>query len=164
MSPSSGCVMFSVGVCKCVAAPRRMTVQHLMGVGRCAGPAIEPANGLLNMPSLQSTLHTRPPDQVARPDQPPAAQASFGQGARPMMVRSPSLDTWGEPSTGAPRRAVDAQALSGFHSGSWVRSRCVTCVGTALYMGALLVHDNAESCQNLSKLCKASKKLCWAPS
>ena len=63
------------------------------------------------MPSLQSTLHTRPPAQAA--PQAPAVQASFGQGPEPMMVRSPSLDTWGGPSAGGPpgRRRSGAQRL-----------------------------------------------------
>ena len=94
-----------------------MTAHRLMGMGYGAGPGREPTNGLLNMPSLQSTLHTRPPAQAA---QPAPVQATLGQGPEPMMVRSPSLDTWGGPSAGG-HRAVDAQALSGFHSGSWVR-------------------------------------------
>ena len=83
----------------------------------CAGAAMrEPGPGagaapgmLLNMPSLQSTLQTRQS----------AAQAAQGaQAAQPLAGRSPSLDTWGA-TAGSPR-AVDAQALSGFHSGSWV--------------------------------------------
>ena len=74
------------------------------------GPGTGAAPGmLLNMPSLQSTLQTRQS----------AAQAAQGtQAAQPLAGRSPSLDTWGA-TAGSPR-AVDAQALSGFHSGSWV--------------------------------------------
>ena len=79
----------------------------------CAGAGgREAGHGLLHMSSLQSTLHTRLPAQS------PTAQPA--QTAQPALARSPSLDTWGGPSASAPR-AVDAQALSGFHSGSWVR-------------------------------------------
>lgn len=65
----------------------------------------------MNMPSLQSTLQTRQP----------AAQAAQGaQAAQLPAARSPSLDTWAA-IAGSPQ-AVQAQALSGFHSGSWVCS------------------------------------------
>ena len=82
-------------------------------LGRDSGPGAGAAPGLLlNMPSLQSTLQTRQPAARA----PQGAQAA--QAAQPLAGRSPSLDTWGA-TAGSPR-AVDAQALSGFHSGSWV--------------------------------------------